>query len=178
MNLNIDTPARVLLTGMPGCGKTTAVKRAQELIGPDRCVGFYTEEVREKGRRVGFDVVTVDGRRGVLARAGAAGPRVSRYGVDLASFEALGVAALEAGLGERGRVLVVDEIGKMELFSRRFVEALERMFIPGCEYAVLGTVMRGRHPVVDWVRGQEGVRVIEVTLSNRDGLPGRLSEMF
>ncbi|UCC82578.1 MAG: hypothetical protein JSW46_16625, partial [Gemmatimonadota bacterium] len=92
-------PPRILLTGRPGCGKTTVIKRAVELIGPDRCAGFYTEDVREKGRRIGFDVVTLDGRRGPLARAGARGPRVSRYGVELASFEGLGVGGGGGGGG-------------------------------------------------------------------------------
>ncbi|NIN73278.1 MAG: AAA family ATPase [Gemmatimonadetes bacterium] len=171
-------PPRILLTGRPGCGKTTVIKRAVELIGPDRCAGFYTEEVREKGRRVGFDVVTLDGRRGPLARAGARGPRVSRYGVDLASFEALGVATLERALEAGRQVLVVDEIGKMELFSGRFTALLERLLGPSSDRAVLGTVLAGRHPEVDRLRRRREPRIIEVRPRNRDGLPRELGEIY
>ncbi|NIR42607.1 MAG: NTPase [Gemmatimonadetes bacterium] len=169
--------ARILLTGRPGCGKTTAVRETVERLGPAiEVAGFYTEELRRAGRRIGFDVVTVDGRRGPLARAGAPGPPVGRYGVDLESFDRVGVAELEAGLSAGADLLVVDEIGKMELLSDRFVSALERLFDPAEDHVVLGTILRGRHPKADWLRSQSGVEIIEVTEANRDALPRRLAE--
>jgi nucleoside-triphosphatase len=171
-------PPRILLTGRPGCGKTTVVQRAVDLIGRAHCAGFYTEEVRERGRRIGFDVVTLDGRRGPLARAGARGPRVSRYGVDLESFEELGLATLERALEGGGRVLVVDEIGKMELFSQRFTALLDRLLGPPGDWAVLGTVMAGRHPAVDRLRRGRGLRIIEVGPGNRDALPRELGRVY
>jgi nucleoside-triphosphatase len=188
-----SAPPRILLTGRPGCGKTTVIQRAVELIGSDRCAGFYTEEVREKGRRVGFDVVTLDGRRGPLARAGARGPKVSRYGVDLASFEELGVETLERALEAGARVLIVDEIGKMELFSERFtalvdrllgpssdraVLGTDRLLGPSSDRAVLGTVLAGRHPKVDRLRHLQGLQIIEVGPANRDGLPLELGRTY
>ncbi len=151
------------------------VRRAVDLIGPARCAGFYTEEVRQRGRRVGFDVVTLDGQRGPLARMGAAGPRVGRYGVDLASFERLGVSALEAGLQEHAAVLVVDEIGKMELFSTRFVATLGLVFDRGAPHAVLGTLMLGRNRHADSLRRRADVRIVNVTAENRDQLARELS---
>ena len=171
-------PPRVLLSGRPGCGKTTVIRRAVELIGASRCAGFYTEELREQGRRVGFDVVTVDGQRAPLARAGAAGPRVSRYGVDVGSFEDLGVAALESGLARGDRVLVIDEIGKMELHSDRFVRLLQRILAPGAEWPVLGTILLGRHPGLHWLEGRRDIERISVSPGNRDELPLRLSRIY
>ncbi|UCC47491.1 MAG: AAA family ATPase [Gemmatimonadota bacterium] len=172
-------PPRVLLSGRPGCGKTTVIRRAVELIGASRCVGFYTEELRERGRRIGFDVVTVDGRRAPLARAGATGPKVSRYGVDVQGFEDLAVARLEDALrGGVARVLVVDEIGKMELFSKRFCALLERIFEPRAPWALLGTIMTGHHPQADGLKRRPHVSVVEVTRANRDRLPADLSRSF
>ena len=87
----------VLVTGQPGCGKTTAVKTlVDELRASGASVrGFYTDEVLQGGRRVGFDIVSVpDGRRGPLARKGAAGPKVGQYGVDVAGFERLALPTL------------------------------------------------------------------------------------
>ncbi|MFQ5893993.1 MAG: nucleoside-triphosphatase, partial [Nitrospinota bacterium] len=114
-----DAPPKILLTGPPRVGKTTCIERLLgRLEAP--AAGFFTREVREAGRRVGFDVEDLEGRRGVLSRIGLAGPhRVGRYGVDLADFEAVALPALEAGL-EIGALVVIDEIGKMELFSERF----------------------------------------------------------
>jgi nucleoside-triphosphatase len=169
---------RILLTGRPGCGKTTVVRQAVRLIGPERCAGFYTEELREGGRRAGFDVVTVDGRRGPLARTGAHGPRVGRYGVDLASFERLGVQALQSGLDAARAILVIDEIGKMELHSERFVQLLTQAFRSESPTSVLGTVMSGRHAIADQLKRRSDVRVIEVTPENRTDLPAELAHAF
>ncbi len=147
-----------------------------ELLGRERCAGFYTQEVREQGRRVGFDVVTIDGARGPLARAGAPGPRVSRYGVDLPSFERLALPALQAA--EPKRVLIIDEIGKMELFSARFAELAERALAAEARCPVLGTLMQGRHPLIDPLRRRPDIRVLTVTPGNREALPGRLAEVY
>jgi nucleoside-triphosphatase len=175
---NLPAPPRILLTGRPGCGKTTVIRRAVELIGPEHCSGFYTEEVRERGRRLGFDVVTLDGRRGPLARAGAGGPRVSRYGVDLTSFERLGVETLERALAAGARLLVVDEIGKMELLSRRFTALLPGLLGPSADTAVLGSVLSGRHPKVDPLRDMRGLQIVEVGPGNRDELPRQLARIY
>ncbi|XP_050709371.1 cancer-related nucleoside-triphosphatase homolog [Eriocheir sinensis] len=92
----------VAVTGPPGVGKTTLV---QKVVGQLQeaevaCSGFYTKEVRQGGKRVGFDVVTLSGRTGVLSRQRAEGsggrePRVGNYAVDVASFESLALPLLQ-----------------------------------------------------------------------------------
>ena len=57
----------LLFTGVPGCGKSTLIERIIEELGRPAC-GFFTREMREGGRRVGFSITTLDGRSGILAR--------------------------------------------------------------------------------------------------------------
>lgn len=161
-----------LLTGRPGVGKTTCLRRTLVLAGRP-AGGFVTEEEREGGARVGFVLVTLDGRRATLARVGRHGPpRVGRYGVDVAALEAVGVPAIRAAV-RAGHLVVIDEIGKMELCSADFQAAVEEAL--AAPVVVLGTILRAPHPWADRVKARPGVEVIEVTLANREALPGQLA---
>lgn len=163
---------KVLLTGPPRVGKTTCIEKLLGLLEVP-AAGFFTREVRREGRRVGFDVESLEGRRGVLARVAHPGPfRVGRYGVDLESFEAVALPALEEGLAS-GALLVIDEIGKMELFSEAFKIMVSRAF--ESPQALVGTVMVGGPPFVRRLKAHPASRVVEVTAENRDALPARLA---
>ena len=59
-------PEALLLTGRPGVGKTTVVRRVVERLSRPTG-GFYTCELREGGRRTGFEIVTLDGQRATLS---------------------------------------------------------------------------------------------------------------
>lgn len=167
-----EYPPKILLTGPPRVGKTTCIERLLERLDVP-AAGFFTREVRRDGRRVGFDVESLDGRRGTLARVGKPSRwRVGRYGVDLASFEAVALAALDAGLAS-GALLVIDEIGKMELFSEPF-QALLTQAVEGLT-PMVGTVMVGNPPFVRQLKTHPAVTLVEVTPDNRDGLPDKLA---
>jgi nucleoside-triphosphatase len=169
-------PLRILLTGPPGCGKTTVILRTRGLLSHP-AAGFYTEELRiSEGGRLGFDIVALDGRRGPLARVGRPGPHVGKYAVDLSSFEDVGVRAVEAGLREPHTLLVIDEVGKMELLSAAFVTLLELAF--RSPNPLLGTILDRPHPLADRFRRAPGVELIPVARQNRDALPAELARRF
>jgi nucleoside-triphosphatase len=159
----------LLLTGRPGIGKTTVIRAVAEQLG-ERAGGFYTEEIRATGGRKGFRLVTLDGQEAVMAHVNLRGqgrPRVSRYGVDVAAIERVGVAALRRAM-DRGQIVVVDEIGKMELFCGPFKDVVLQAM--GGPYTVVATVMAKPNPWVDSLKAMPGVIMREVTTENRSQL--------
>lgn len=153
-----------LLTGKPGTGKTSLIKQAIAGLG-GKAGGFYTEEIRRGGVREGFRLVTLDGQEAILAHINIHSPhRVGKYGVDTDSLDRAGVSALNQAAGECD-LIVVDEIGKMELFSANFREAVWQIINSGKK--VLGTIMFKANPWADRIKRQPRVNVVEVTRANR-----------
>ncbi|MFF2144512.1 nucleoside-triphosphatase [Kitasatospora sp. NPDC058190] len=164
-------PTRILLEGRPGSGKTTAIRRLAALLRARETAGFTTEEIRTGGARVGFALETLSGRRAVLAHVDLPGPpRVGRYGVDLGVMERLALPALAWS----ARTLVlVDELGRMELAHRPFEEAVRALF--AADVDVVATVQAQHGPFTDALKRRADVEVIHLTRANRDTLPGQLA---
>jgi nucleoside-triphosphatase len=162
---------KLLLTGPPRIGKSTVASRLIELLrDADIPVGgFVTHEQREDGRRVGFAIRAVDGAEAVIAREDLVGDvRVGRYGVDVAAFERTGLPALRRAQRD-GRLIVIDEIARMELASKAFVALVQQVFEE--RGPVVATVHKQAHPTTDALKARPDVQVIEVTTANRDALP-------
>ena len=152
-----------LLTGRPGTGKTSLIKQAIAGI-EDRAGGFYTEEIRSQGVRQGFKLVTLDGRSATLAHIDIHSQyKVSKYGVDIDSLDRVGVSALDKAV-QQCDLVVIDEIGKMELFSANFREAVLRVINSGKR--LLGTIMLNPHPWADTIKLKPQVNLITVTRAN------------
>lgn len=161
----------ILLTGRPGSGKTTVVKKVVAGLRGN-AGGFYTEEIRESGRRQGFAIVTLSGDRAILAHVLLRSPhRVGKYGVDVEAMDRVGVGALLDALRSCDYV-VIDEIGKMELFSQAFRQAVRECLDSG--RTVLGTIMSGPHPWADQIKTHPRVKLVTVSEENRDTLPATL----
>jgi nucleoside-triphosphatase len=168
-------PAKsVLLTGPPGCGKTTVIRRVVEVLADLRTAGFYTQEVRERGQRVGFEIVGLGGQRCRLAHVHwRSHLRVGRYGVEPARLEPI----IEAELGpspDDVDVYVIDEIGKMECLCPAFVEAVRRV-LDGPAPVLATIAMRGGGFIAE-VKAREDVQLVAVDPANRDSLPDRLAD--
>lgn len=160
-----------LITGPPRCGKTTLIRQVVREYSGKPC-GFYTEEVREDGDRTGFRLVTLDGRQALLSTASIASPyRVGKYGVDIAALERVGVTALLQP-SAKCDLAVVDEIGKMEMLSLRFREAVTQLI--GGGRRVLGTVMLHHHTWSDVLKARPEVKLI---MLSREGYPRVLDEV-
>jgi nucleoside-triphosphatase len=164
---------RLLLEGRSGVGKTTVARRLVTLLrrAGVPAGGFTTAELRTAGRREGFLVEAASGSRARLAHVDLPGPpRVGRYGVDLAAFERVALPALRAP--RTGGVVVVDELGKMELASAAFRDAVTQLLER--DVAVVATVHQARDRFTEALRRRPDIRVVRVTEATRDALPEQL----
>jgi nucleoside-triphosphatase THEP1 len=165
----------LFVTGLPGTGKTTLIRKILNKLPPGVAVsGFFTAEIRESGNRIGFTVNTLDGQSGLLAHVRIGGrARVGRYGVDVRGFEDLVLPLLEAG---RAGLCVIDEIGRMECFSRAFCDKVRALLDSGAQ--VLGTVALQGGGFIAEVKARDDVALFEVTLKNRDILPDEIGRIL
>ncbi|GMT48423.1 MAG: nucleoside-triphosphatase THEP1 [bacterium] len=162
----------LLITGRPGCGKTTLIKNIADKVSDKNPAGFYTLEIREKGRRVGFELVGLRGERAVLSHVRIKSPfRVGRYGVDLKGFEdfleGLGLFSAETG------VYIIDEIGKMESFSDKFCRIAKALL--DSDTPLVATVSEKGGGFIEEVKKRPDVVIYRITPANRDEV---LREVF
>lgn len=161
-----------LLEGLPGVGKTMLIRKAAGRISELNIGGFFTEEIREKGRRVGFRIETFSGRSGILSHVSLRkGPQVGKYRVDVTAFEGIVVKDLEKAM-ETSDVILIDEIGRMELFSEHFKGVLLRCL--DSDKPVIATVMLRPHAFVDKIKNRPDVEIVGVTTENRDCLVDKI----
>ena len=165
----------ILITGAPGCGKTTIMQRVIDRLTGSKC-GFFTREIRQGGVRKGFELVTLDGRQDILAHVDLKSKqRVGKYGVNLSALNGLAVETIRQAIVQGG-VVVIDEIGPMETTSTGFCQAvLEALESPAI---VLGTIVQRSTPFTDRIKSHKHVTLIEVRLDNRDQLPDQILAML
>jgi len=166
---------KVLLTGRPGCGKTTLIKRVVNEL-PQRFGGFYTEEIRDHGTRVGFKVVALEGGEAVFAHVDFATPeRLGKYRLDLSALETVGVKAVRDAMRAR-QLVVIDEIGPMEIRSAMFRDAVNEVF--ESEVPLLATIFARSLPFIDAIKSRPDVTLVEVSPENREKLASQLANTF
>jgi nucleoside-triphosphatase len=165
----------LLLTGPPGVGKTTALRRVCDALPIKPLSGFYTEEVRARGVRQGFRLVTFDGEERTMADVRRSGPpRVGKYGVDVAAIDAVARRVLVPDPAVA--LFVIDEIGKMECLARGFVEVVRGLLARSCP--LLATVALRGVGLIEEVKRDPRARLVHLTHENRDRVPGEVVRML
>jgi len=167
----------IFLTGPPSSGKTTVIRNVLEKLKLP-ANGFYTEEERVHGKRVGFLMKTLDGRQAYLALLGMKSDfYIRRYGVSIQDIETVAVPSISP---INGNIIILDEIGKMECFSEIFrracVDALDSSNI------VVGTITLGEEDFIREIKNRDDMEMHQVTPNNRDLLPalilGKISDLL
>ncbi len=167
---------KILLTGPPRIGKTTIVKKVAHHLqkGGYPLKGFYTEEIRDNYKRVGFKIVTFQGVEKILAHISFSSPyRVSKYGVDIQALEEILDLIYPVSSDE---IIIIDEIGKMECFSKRFKDII--LEVLKLQNRFLGTIALKGDPFIETIKKMPAIKLIQVTLKNRDELPLNLKKEF
>jgi nucleoside-triphosphatase len=155
----------IFITGLPGCGKTTLIKEILKELKL-KAGGFFTEEIREKGVRVGFKIVTLDGEKGILAHKDIKSPyRVSRYGVNIKDLEEIGAKAILKAIKEN-KICVIDEIGGMEMKSEKFKMVVETVL--NSPISILGTITIKPNSFCDKIKQRKDTKVFYLTRENRE----------
>jgi nucleoside-triphosphatase len=163
---------RLFLTGNPGVGKTTLIRAMVERLEEVTCAGFYTEEKRQRGQRIGFRVTTLDGQEGSLASLGRENPTVGKYSIHVQEFEKLVLPELDTAT-TAADLYVIDEVGKMELLSHHFRNRIIELLAQPTN--LLATIAKRGKGFIEQIKNRSDVELIEVTRNNRDELPEELA---
>ena len=157
----------ILVTGLPGVGKTTLIKKLAEVLNDLNPIGFYTAEIREDTIRRGFELIDLDGRKGLLSHIDIKSPyRVGKYKVDIKGFE--NFLQTIPFLDPSTRLIVIDEIGKMECYSDQFKKLISGLF--DSEKQVIATIALKGSGFIEEVKRRQDIKLFELTQGNRDSL--------
>ncbi|XP_017081103.1 nucleoside-triphosphatase THEP1 [Drosophila eugracilis] len=176
----------IIITGPPGVGKTTLVRKiiASLLIAKPSLQGFYTEEIRDSvlRQRIGFDVVSLSGERGTLAREAPKDnlrrPKVGKYSVFVQEFENIALPLLDVKVSlQEPHLLVIDEVGKMELLSKGFEIGMTSV-LKNKQPMLVTIPEKSNLPLVEQLRKTPGSRIYQVTKSNRNTLADEITNLI
>ena len=170
----------ILITGQPGIGKTTLIKKLAQKTG-DKGGGFYTQEVRQSGARIGFEIVTFNGQKCWLSKKSRERcfedeVQFKSYRVNLSGIEKVAVPSL-LNARDDGKIVFVDEIGPMEIFSNIFCNTI-RELLNDDSLRMIGTIVRRPYRFADEVKKHPRVRIMEVTHANRDTLDQQIYSLI
>ncbi|MGA1822169.1 MAG: NTPase [Thermoplasmatota archaeon] len=167
---------KIGITGLPGAGKTHTLKKVIEMLEAEgiKVGGMITDAIKENGEKVGFmveDILTK--KSGVLAHKELhSSVKFMEYGVDMEVLDSIGVNAIAQAL-EKAEVIVIDEVGKLEVESQEFVRVVKNT-LESDKPLLLTLHKKSRNPLLQDIRRRDDVRILEVTPINKNILPYKI----
>lgn len=175
------TDIKIGITGLPGSGKTNALIRVIEMLSTEeelKIGGMIDEPVVDGRHRIGFtvrDILTGDSV--VFAHIDFESKiMIGKLGVDLAKLEEVGVRAIKRACDECD-IIVIDEVGKMEVESPAFIEAV-KYALDADKPMIITLHKKSRNPLLQDIRRRDDVRILEVTPTNRNLLPHKIIRLM
>jgi len=166
---------KILITGSPGIGKTTSLIMLLEKVQPLNPVGFYTREIRKNNIRVGFELLDLEGHKSILSHVNINSTyKIGKYGVDIIAFEKI-MESIDFR-NHDNRLILIDEIGKMECLSKIFRETIE--YLLDSNKNLIATIARRGEGFINKIRNHPDIQLFELTKSNRDRIPTRILEQI
>jgi nucleoside-triphosphatase len=163
-----------LLTGRPRCGKTTLIIKMIPLL--ESAGGFFTQEFLRERQRIGFKIITLSGQEGILAKKGLKSRfRLGRYGINLTDLENIGVKSIEEAIRTK-RIIIIDEIAKMELFSENFKNVVLRAF--DSKKRVLGTIQQSDMSFIRQIKAHQDTAIFELKQDNQEEIFEKIKELI
>lgn len=160
---------KILVTGPPRCGKSTLISKLIDFFSAIKTPlrGFLTPEVRKKNNRIGFDIEDImTKKRQKLARVGNHNTnyKLGRYSIFVEDFENY-ILKLENIEFHEEDLFIIDEIGKMELFSLKFQDFIKKMF--SSNLSIIATVgLTIKHPIKNFILNNSNVKLFNLTRQN------------
>ena len=176
----METIAKIGITGLPGAGKTYAVRKVVEMLEAEDLVvgGMMTEPIVEDGKKMGFAIVDwMNKQEGVFAHADITSKyMIGKFGIDLKALEDVGVKALMKA-SEEADVIGIDEVGRVEVESPAFIDTVK--YCLDLEKPLLLTLhKKSRNPLLQDIRRRDDIRILEVTPINRNLLPYKIMKLM
>lgn len=170
------TFTKILLTGEPRVGKSTAIKKIINSIGIEHFGGFYTEEIRADGERTGFQIITLNGEKGKIADVNFESPlKISRYKIKLDFLEKIAIPELYNAMN-LNKIIIVDEIGPMQVFSKNFKNVISELIHSNSTF--LGTIFLKPYDWINEIKQNSNIKIVRLDMSNRDNVPSDICKIL
>ncbi len=179
----MDDIPKIGITGMPSVGKTETLTKIIEFLEENGYVtgGMITEPIIKKKKRVGFYVENWQTKeKEVFAHEDFidANDKIGKYGVDTDALERIGIPAIEkAIIDKETNIIIIDEIGKMEMLSEKFCEIVTDA-LDSDKPIIVTLHKKSRTPLLQDVRRRDDIRILEVTVVNRNLLPYKIEKIM
>ncbi len=171
---------KIGITGLPNVGKTQILLKIVEMLEAEEMIvgGMITEAIIFRNKKVGFYVIDwlTKKKRKFAHLAIESNVHVEEYGVDMRALDGVGVKAIRNAINEAD-VIVIDEVGKMEVESKSFVSAVKDA-LDSDKPMLLTLHKKSRNPLLQDIRRRDDLRILEVTSVNRNLLPYKIMKLM